>query len=69
MPADFTVWAASPESAFLGSGRFIWAHWDVVELKQLYEKYRHGEEKDGTEIMGGLPVDRRFMFGLVGWTK
>ncbi|KAJ4110262.1 hypothetical protein NW768_012022 [Fusarium equiseti] len=39
LPGSFAVWAASPEAAFL-HGRFVWAAWDVEELKsgQLREK-------------------------------
>ncbi|KAF4459505.1 short-chain dehydrogenase [Fusarium albosuccineum] len=33
LPGSFAVWAASPEAAFL-HGRFVWAEWDVGELKQ-----------------------------------
>ncbi|KAJ3850545.1 short-chain dehydrogenase/reductase [Lentinula lateritia] len=32
LPADFAVWSASPAAAWL-HGRFVWAHWDVDELK------------------------------------
>ncbi|OTB06423.1 hypothetical protein M426DRAFT_318834 [Hypoxylon sp. CI-4A] len=32
LPGSFAVWAASPEAKFL-HGRFVWAHWDVDELK------------------------------------
>ncbi|KAJ3820913.1 short-chain dehydrogenase/reductase [Lentinula raphanica] len=32
LPADFAVWAASPEASWL-HGKFVWAHWDVDELK------------------------------------
>ncbi|KAL1869391.1 hypothetical protein Daus18300_005603 [Diaporthe australafricana] len=32
LPGDFVVWAVSPEARFL-SGRFVWANWDVDELK------------------------------------
>lgn len=32
LPGNFAVWAASPEAAFL-HGRFVWANWDVEELK------------------------------------
>ncbi|KAJ3892263.1 short-chain dehydrogenase/reductase [Lentinula edodes] len=32
LPADYAVWAASPEASWL-HGRFLWAHWDVDELK------------------------------------
>ncbi|KAK5938326.1 hypothetical protein PMZ80_009296 [Knufia obscura] len=67
LPADFTVWAASPESSFLGSGRLIWVHWDVDELRELFDRYKSGEVKDGAEIMGGLPVHKNFTLGLLGW--
>ncbi|KIK66732.1 hypothetical protein GYMLUDRAFT_192695 [Collybiopsis luxurians FD-317 M1] len=33
LPADYAVWAASPEAAWL-HGRFVWAHWDVDELRE-----------------------------------
>ena len=32
LPGDFAVWAASDEAAFL-HGRFVWASWDVDELR------------------------------------
>ena len=32
LAADFAVWAVSPEASFL-HGRFVWANWDVEELK------------------------------------
>ncbi|KAI1103981.1 NAD(P)-binding protein [Jackrogersella minutella] len=32
LPGHFAVWAATPEAAFL-HGRFVWASWDVDELK------------------------------------
>jgi NADP-dependent 3-hydroxy acid dehydrogenase YdfG len=32
LPGDFVVWAVSPEARFL-NGRFVWANWDVDELK------------------------------------
>jgi hypothetical protein len=32
LPGDFAVWAASEEAEFL-HGRFVWAKWDVNELK------------------------------------
>ena len=64
LPADGLVWAASPKSALLGSDRFIWAHWDVQELKQMYEKYQNGEEKGGLEVMSGLLANWNFTFRL-----
>ncbi|KAH8663748.1 putative short-chain dehydrogenase [Ilyonectria robusta] len=32
LPGQFAVWAASPEARFL-HGRFVWAKWDVDELR------------------------------------
>jgi NAD(P)-dependent dehydrogenase (short-subunit alcohol dehydrogenase family) len=51
LPASFMVWAASREARFL-NGRFVWANWDVDELKTA-----------GAEIKGG----NRFTTGLLGW--
>lgn len=34
LPGNFAVWAASPEATFL-HGRFVWANWDVEELKNV----------------------------------
>jgi len=31
LPADFMVWLASSEAAFL-KGRYVWANWDVEEM-------------------------------------
>ncbi|KIK66731.1 hypothetical protein GYMLUDRAFT_238967 [Collybiopsis luxurians FD-317 M1] len=33
LPADYAVWAASPEASWL-HGRFVWAHWDVDEFRE-----------------------------------
>jgi hypothetical protein len=35
--ADFCVWLACPEATFL-HGRFVWANWDVDELKAEKEE-------------------------------
>ncbi len=51
LPADFTVWAASPEADFL-HGKLVWASWDVDELKARKE-----------EIMSGPALT----LGLNGW--
>ncbi|KAI1458005.1 NAD(P)-binding protein [Annulohypoxylon moriforme] len=32
LPGDYAVWAATPEAKFL-HGRFVWASWDIDELK------------------------------------
>ncbi|KAE9398805.1 short-chain dehydrogenase/reductase [Gymnopus androsaceus JB14] len=46
LPADFSVWAASPEASWL-HGRFVWAHWDVDELKADREILRRLKEENG----------------------
>jgi len=37
LPANFLVWAATKQAAFL-HGRFVWAPWDVEELAALKPK-------------------------------
>lgn len=37
LAADFAVWAASTEAKCL-HGRFVWASWDVDELKAIKEE-------------------------------
>jgi hypothetical protein len=32
LSGDFVTWAISPEARFL-NGRFVWANWDVDEVK------------------------------------
>ena len=51
LPASFNVWLASPEARFL-KGRFLWANWDVDELKA-----------QAKEIEAGMQLN----IGLVGW--
>jgi hypothetical protein len=51
LPADFVVWAVSPEAKFL-KGKLVWSNWDVDELKAMEEEI---EETD------------KFTFGLLGW--
>ncbi|KAE9405645.1 short-chain dehydrogenase/reductase [Gymnopus androsaceus JB14] len=46
LPADFSVWAASSEASWL-HGRFVWAHWDVDELKSDDEVLRRLQEENG----------------------
>jgi hypothetical protein len=36
LPAHFLVWVASDEAAFLRN-KFVWANWDVEELKARAE--------------------------------
>ncbi|KAF2475912.1 NAD(P)-binding protein [Lindgomyces ingoldianus] len=51
LPGHFMVWLASPEAEFL-KGKFLWANWDVEELKEKKEK-----------ILAG----NNLVTGLVGW--
>ncbi|KAE9395769.1 hypothetical protein BT96DRAFT_997360 [Gymnopus androsaceus JB14] len=46
LPADFSVWAASPEASWL-HGRFLWAHWDVDELKADSKMLKQFEDESG----------------------
>lgn len=46
LPADYAVWAASPEASWL-HGRFVWAHWDVDELKTNKEFLKRMEGEKG----------------------
>lgn len=38
LPANFMLWLACPEADFLKSGRYLWANWDVEELKARREE-------------------------------
>jgi hypothetical protein len=51
LPASFIVWASSPEADFL-RGKFIWANWDVEELKAKKEE---------------LLASPQLTLGLLGW--
>ena len=41
LPADFIVWVAGEEAAFL-AGKFVFANWDIDELKARKEEIRAG---------------------------
>jgi hypothetical protein len=51
LPASFIVWLVSPEARFL-KGKFVWANWDIDELKAQAKKIEQ------TEYLS---------IGLVGW--
>jgi hypothetical protein len=51
LPANFAVWLASPEARFL-TGKMVWAHWDVDEMKARAD-----------EIKGGLMLTTN----VIGW--
>ncbi|OAP61750.1 hypothetical protein AYL99_03953 [Fonsecaea erecta] len=54
LPSNFMVWLSSPEAAFL-KGRFVWANWDVTELKQKESAF----QADPTLLT----------LGLLGWIQ
>ncbi|KAH7357556.1 oxidoreductase [Pyrenochaeta sp. MPI-SDFR-AT-0127] len=41
LPASFIVWLASSEASFL-KGKFLWANWDVDELKARQKEIENG---------------------------
>ncbi|RDL41956.1 Uncharacterized protein BP5553_01935 [Venustampulla echinocandica] len=51
LPASFMVWAASPEAEFLRN-KYMWANWDVDELKAQKEE---------------LVSSPQLTIGLLGW--
>lgn len=53
LPSSFAVWLAAPGNDFV-HGRFLWAHWDVDELKAMEKEIRENEE---------------LLIGLTGWPK
>lgn len=52
LPADFLVWAGSQEAGFL-AGRYVFANWDVDELKSRKVEIQGGQ--DLTVGLTGLP--------------
>ncbi|KAM5349763.1 hypothetical protein ACJ41O_006268 [Fusarium nematophilum] len=51
LPSDFLVWAASREASFL-HGKFVFANWDVEELKARSAKIEEGT--DLSMVLSGL---------------
>lgn len=43
LSAHFIAWAANPQARFL-KGRFVWANWDVEELKDMAEDIKRSEK-------------------------
>lgn len=66
LAGDWTAWAASQGIAAVPSGRYLWAQWDVNEVKALFVKMKNGELKDGETVLGALPIGQRFTIGLTG---
>ncbi|RYO86456.1 hypothetical protein DL763_006704 [Monosporascus cannonballus] len=52
LPGDFVVWAVSPEARFL-NGRFVWANWDVDELRDDKEAILADPHKFTLGLIGG----------------
>ncbi|KAF5344308.1 hypothetical protein D9757_014032 [Collybiopsis confluens] len=55
LPADYAVWAASPEASWL-HGRFVWAHWDVDELHRAATDATNDVGKQMKDEQGYLKV-------------
>lgn len=53
LPAHFAVWLCSAEADFL-KGRFLWAHWDVDELKAKSATILN----DPSQLTLGLVLDK-----------
>ncbi|KAF4341531.1 3-oxoacyl [Fusarium beomiforme] len=53
LPAQFYVWLASPEAEFL-KGKFVWANWDVDELKARAEEIKNSPLFN--IILNGIPM-------------
>ena len=54
LPGSFNVWLASPEAQFL-KGKFLYANWDVDELKARAEEIKtSGQLSIG---LGGWPFE------------
>ncbi|KAK1991159.1 short chain dehydrogenase [Colletotrichum falcatum] len=53
LPGNFAVWAASEEARFL-HGRFVWAKWDVEELKtgEIGDKLRKNDHYLKVGVLG-----------------
>jgi hypothetical protein len=60
LPANFAVWLASTEASFL-NGRYVWANWDVDELKARADEI----QADG--LLTGSVLGWPFSPALVGW--
>ena len=67
IPGDFAVWAASDDAAFL-HGRYVWASWDVDELKAMEGLRNDGYLRVG--LQGPKPCVGKEMFAeMVEMTK
>lgn len=55
LPGHFTVWLCSPEATFL-KGKYVWANWDVEELKAKSELIAGSHELE-VGLNGVVPYD------------
>ncbi|KAK5063180.1 hypothetical protein LTR84_005257 [Exophiala bonariae] len=51
LPGHFMVWLSSPEASFL-KGRFVWANWDVEELRQKSKTFQENPALLTTGLLG-----------------
>ncbi|KAL8895273.1 MAG: hypothetical protein Q9207_008235 [Kuettlingeria erythrocarpa] len=51
LPAHFIVWMTSPEARFL-RGRFVWANWDVEQLKARAKEIEDDAQMLTSNILG-----------------
>ncbi|KAF2869587.1 hypothetical protein BDV95DRAFT_498108 [Massariosphaeria phaeospora] len=63
LPAHFYVWLASPEALFL-KGKFLWANWDVDDLKaqakEIEETHKYSVELIGYPSGGSDKIESAF---------
>ncbi|CEI60156.1 hypothetical protein FVEN_g8058 [Fusarium venenatum] len=64
LPGHFAVWAASPEARFL-HGRFVWANWDVTELRD--GPIREQIDQDEHFLKVGVEGLSEKMGGMIMW--
>ena len=64
LPASFILWLASPEARFL-KGKYLWANWDVDELKARAKEIEEGSELN-IALVGWPFGDNNFGKGNVG---
>lgn len=51
LPAHFIVWMTSPEARFL-RGRFVWANWDVEQLKARAKEIEDDAQMLTSNVLG-----------------
>lgn len=51
LPAHFLLWMTSPEARFL-RGRFVWANWDVKQLKAREKEIEESPQMLTSNVLG-----------------